>query len=70
MPEPIRINVNEAMEKFNDLIGSLLYSNYKYNRERSPQITPEQWGKVYGSKTKGLETLYRLERGKNGNSSR
>jgi len=44
-----------------DLVNELVYSNYRYNREISPHITPERWEKVYGAPTKELEKRYQKE---------
>ncbi len=30
-----------------ELLDELTYANYKFNRQRSPDITPEQWSKIY-----------------------
>ena len=37
------IGLNTALQHPNLLIDELSYSCYKYNREQSPDITPEQW---------------------------
>lgn len=41
-----------------DLVDALTYSNYAYNRQRSPEITPQQWEKVFGQKTMMMEARY------------
>lgn len=30
-----------------ELISELTYSCYRYNRDRSPEITPEGWARVF-----------------------
>jgi hypothetical protein len=30
------------------VVSELVYRNYRFNRERSPQITPAQWARVFG----------------------
>jgi hypothetical protein len=29
------------------VIDELIYRSYSYNRQRSPEITPEQWGIIF-----------------------
>jgi hypothetical protein len=43
------------------LISELDYSCYKYSRDRSPDITLEQWRLVFGDKTDKLEERYQQE---------
>lgn len=57
----MEININEVMEKFDDLVGSLTYSCYRFNRERSPDITPEKWGSIFKDVEK-MEVLYQAEK--------
>jgi hypothetical protein len=45
-----------------DLMADLTYSNYKFNRERSPHIPPERWAQVFGSSAwVMLEARYQRE---------
>ena len=44
------------------LIEELAYANYRYNRQRSPSVTPEQWATVYGAITTQMEQRYQEER--------
>ena len=44
-----------------DLISELTYANYKYNRQRSPHITPAQWQVVFGEATTRMEARYQRE---------
>jgi hypothetical protein len=53
-----------------DLISELTYRSYKYNRERSPEITIEGWDIVFTPKTEELEARYQKERGENENRSK
>ena len=39
-----------------ELIGELTYINYKYNRLRSPDISPERWKVVFGNAVDEIET--------------
>lgn len=44
------------------IIKSLSFSNYAANRLRSPEITPERWGKIYGEKqVKAFEAAFQAE---------
>lgn len=43
-----------------DLIDNLTYINYAYNRERSPDIKPSQWAKIYPNADK-LELRFQVE---------
>lgn len=42
-------------------IDELVYLSYKWNRQRSPQWTVEQWSKVYGITTPLMELRYQAE---------
>ena len=42
------------------LVDELTYANYAHNRQRSPDLTPEQWTKVY-SNVYQLEARYQQE---------
>ena len=42
------------------LIDELIYSNYAYNRQRSPAITPEGWSTVFPT-WQTLEARYQQE---------
>ncbi len=42
----------KSTDAINNLIDDLIYNNYVYNRQRTPDITPEQWKVVYGDTTK------------------
>ena len=43
-----------------ELLDELTYMNYKYNRQRTPEITPEQWGKIYRN-VEALEARYQAD---------
>ena len=43
-----------------DLIRNLQYASYRANRIAAPEITPEQWQKVYGE-TGAMERQYQAE---------
>jgi hypothetical protein len=42
-------------------VGYLTYSNYRWNRVRSPHIKPEQWMLVYGLATVDMEARFLQE---------
>lgn len=41
-------------------ISTLTYANYRHNRQRSPDISPEHWSKIYGDTTR-MEQRYQRE---------
>jgi hypothetical protein len=43
-----------------EVIDRLIFMSYRYNRLRSPDITPEQWGKVFSS-IESLEKRFQEE---------
>jgi hypothetical protein len=46
----------------NELINDCIYECYKYNRLRNPELTVEQWGKVFKNVTT-LEEKFKKEHG-------
>ena len=50
----------EAAMTTAQLVDALTYANYKFNRMRSPEITPEQWAKIY-PQAEQLEERYQRE---------
>lgn len=44
------------------LVDDFLYLNYRYNRERSPDITPISWKLIYGEKVSLYEMWYQIDR--------
>lgn len=43
------------------IVDELTYSNYAFNRRRSPQITPERWARVFGAQSAALEARFQAE---------
>lgn len=43
------------------LISELVYSNYRFNRDRSPAIAAERWVRVFGDSAVALEQRYQDE---------
>lgn len=56
----IEVTLDEATNNYPNLIGEMTYISYKYNRERSPNITPEQWRCVFDN-TEAMEERYQRE---------
>lgn len=44
-----------------DLMDTLTYANYRFNRQRTPAITSEAWRKVIPAFTEAMETRYQVE---------
>lgn len=58
----MELNLDEALtDKCLDLLQSLRYSSYKFNRTNAPGITPDEWGLVYGPEAYVYEKLYQME---------
>ena len=43
------------------LVDELTYANYRYNRQRSPDITPVQWRRVIPEFTDAMEARFQAE---------
>ena len=43
------------------IVDELTYRSYSFNRQRSPEIAPERWAKVFGPSAEGMEIRYRVE---------
>ncbi len=41
----------------------LVYSSYKFNRDRSPEIAADRWARVFGDSAVALEQRYQDEVG-------
>ena len=50
----------EAAMTAGQLVDALTYASYKFNRMRSPEITPERWAKIY-PQAEHLEAHYQAE---------
>lgn len=63
--EPFRGILNavsgERTVKEAGLMDYLTYCSYRHNRKISPEITPEQWGKLFGP-TEAFELRFQKER--------
>jgi hypothetical protein len=44
-----------------NIVQDAIYMSYRYNRDRSPDITPEGWQSVFGD-TRLMEVRYQRER--------
>ena len=45
----------------NSLIGDLTYANYRWNRIRTPGISPKRWVAIYGEHVYTMERKYQEE---------
>ena len=43
------------------IVDELTYRSYAYNRERSPEVSPERWEKVFGPQAKQMEMRLQAE---------
>jgi hypothetical protein len=55
------IQGTEVESKPQFFIDHLIYCSYRHNRELTPEITPAQWEKIFGSKTKQLEERFQWD---------
>lgn len=44
-----------------EIIDHLTFASYRFNRDRSPEVAPEQWGRIFAGVEK-LEARYQRER--------
>ena len=51
--------VNRTM-KPTELVDELTYSSYRYNRQRSPGVTPKQWETIF-SNVEAMEARFQNE---------
>lgn len=47
MTQVIDLSNGQIPANLPDMMVNLAYVNYKYNREHSPQITPEKWAMLF-----------------------
>ncbi len=59
------MTIELTLDKYPSLVDECTYICYRYNRERSPDITPEQWGKIFAN-VEMLEQRYYGELAKGG----
>lgn len=55
-------NMEVVMDKIQNMVDSFMYLNYRYNRERSPDITPVSWKLIYGEKVSLYEMWFQIDR--------
>ena len=60
MNNPIVIDLRQGMDPM-AIVNELTYQNYAHNRKISPDITPEQWEKVYGDESPQMEERFQNE---------
>jgi hypothetical protein len=63
MTTEIHITENTTKQDIVGIIADATYICYKYNRERTPSISPEDWRCVFGDTTR-LEQRYQAEKGR------
>ena len=62
MELPVIVNGEPQQMSELGIVEYLTYCNYKHNRGLSPDVTPEQWAKVYGPSTTQFEARYQREK--------
>ena len=50
-----------TLDQPQEIISELDYSCYRFNRQESPHVTPEQWAKIFGPSTQAMETRFIAE---------
>ncbi len=45
----LNVTENTTNKEIHGFIDELTYICYKYNRQRSPDISPERWGKIFAN---------------------
>ena len=57
-----KVNLGDFTEEtIRPVIDRLIYKSYCYNRQRSPEISPDRWVKVFGFDTYLMELKYQQE---------
>lgn len=61
-----KITLDDALNNYQDLLGSLMYKNYRFNRQKwdmegGKKFDIKLWQEIYGSRVEELEKLYQLE---------
>jgi len=49
------------MEHIKKIIDDCVYLNYRYNRERSPDISVERWKEIYGDRVDTYEIWFQAD---------
>lgn len=44
------------------IVNELMYRCYEFNRQRNPEITPEQWAAIFGNGVNAMERRFQQER--------
>jgi hypothetical protein len=62
----MRMNVKFAegackMDDIQKIADDIIYLNYRFNRDRSPDISPERWKAIYGDKVNKFEVWYQAD---------
>jgi hypothetical protein len=57
-----KINIGDFTdEMIVNVISDLKYRSYAYNRQRSPEIAPDRWAKIYGMDAYLYEVIFQKE---------
>jgi len=48
--------------RLEDLVIDLMYEAYAWNRDRTPDITPERWKKILGPEVDLMEAKYQADK--------
>jgi hypothetical protein len=43
----MNVDLEQAVKDSTRLVDELTYASYKFNRERSPNIAPERWARIF-----------------------
>jgi len=56
------IPTSEGQMEPDDVVDYLTYINYAFNREITPDVSPERWANIYGPKAEAMERRYQKEK--------
>ena len=45
-----------------DILNDIIYLNYRYNRERSPEIPYQNWKRIYGDVVDKFEVWFQADK--------
>jgi hypothetical protein len=62
MEQTLDISKGVTKDQIDEMVDHLIYSNYKWNRDRNPQIPPERYECIYGDMVKAMEERYQKEK--------
>ena len=56
-----KIPTSQGLLTPNEIIGSLIYISYRFNRQNAPDTPVKNWEYVFGKKVYELEKVYQQE---------